>query len=187
MNKPKLFLDFDGTLVNTIEAICSIYNEDFVAYKKYKKVNWEDINTWNFEELNASTPEYINSYFNQPRFFNRLKYMPNAEYIIGELSKDYDITIVSSGYSPNLCLKGHWVKEHLPYCKFIGVNFKEYSDKAHVDMDNGVFIDDSINNLITSNAKIKLCFGKKYPWNESWTGTRLNTWDDILNYLKGEK
>ena len=184
-NIKKLYIDFDGTIVNTIKAIVDLYNEDFQYYKKFKPINWWEINTWDFTECNCATPEYINTYFNQQRFFNRIEYMDWAKKILDELSDDYDITIVSSGYSPNLVAKALWINNNLPYCKFIGVNLKEYKDKSHIDMSDGIFIDDSSHNLITSNAKINICFGDKYEWNKDWIGIRCANWHDIKSFLEG--
>ena len=184
MNKDKLYLDFDGTIVNTIKAIVSLYNEDFVAYKKYKYVNWTDINTWDFVELKASNPEYINHYFNQPRFFDRLEYMDNFEEVYKELIKHYYITIVSSGFSPNLRLKEMLIRSHLPDCSFIGVNLKKYKDKSHINMSDGIFIDDSVSNLRTSNAMLNICFGDEYSWNKDWDGIRCYNWYEVWKILK---
>lgn len=181
--KRNLFIDYDGVIVNSIKTIVTLYNEDFKYYKNFTKIEWSDINTWNFEECNCASKEYINTYFNQMRFFNTLEYMDWAKEILDKLNKKYNITIISSGYSPNLIIKNKWIKEHLSYCKFIGVNFKKYKDKSHINMYDGIFIDDSCNNLITSNAKIKICFGDIYPWNEKWEGIRCANWTDINNFL----
>ena len=182
--KTKLFLDFDCTIVNTIKSIVDLYNEDFKYYKKFKKINWIDVNTWDFTECNCATPEYINTYFNQQRFFDRVEHMDWAEKILDILKEDFEITIVSSGYSPNLIAKEKWVNEYLPYCNFIGVNLKEYKDKSHIDMSDGIFIDDSASNLETSNAAIKICFGDEYPWNNKWKGIRCNNWHEVENYIE---
>lgn len=184
-NKKKLYVDFDGVIVNTIASIVSLYNEDFKYYKKFVPIKWWEINTWDFQECNCATAEYINTYFNQQRFFDKLTYMDWAKEILDELKDDYDITIVSSGYSPNLKAKEIWIKNNLPYCNFIGVNYKDYKDKSHIDMSDGIFIDDSAKNLATSNALINICFGDKYSWNEEWLGFRCHNWHDIKNFLKG--
>ena len=186
-NKKKLFVDFDGTIVNTVAAICSLYNEDFKYYKDFIPVKWWEVNTWNFEECNCNTTEYINTYFNQQRFFDKLTYMDWAKETLDELKDDYEITIVSSGYSPNLKAKEIWINENLSYCKFIGVNLKEHEDKSHIFMGDGIFIDDSSKNLITSNALVNICFGDKYSWNEDWTGFRCNNWNDVKKFLKGDE
>lgn len=184
LEKNKIFLDYDGCIVNTIATITSLYNEDFQYYEKFVPINWVDINTWDFAECNCASADYINTYFNQPRFFKRLEYMDWAKEILGELKENYDITIVSSGYSPNLKAKEIWIKKNLSYCNFIGVNLKKYSDKSHIDMNGSIFIDDSSHNLETSNAELKICFGDKYSWNENWTGFRCSNWNDVYNLLK---
>lgn len=180
-----MFLDFDGTIVNTIATITFLYNEDFKYYKNFVPIKWWEVNTWDFAECNCASAEYINTYFNQQRFFDRLTYMDWAKEVLNELKNVYDITIVSSGYSPNLKAKAIWIKENLPYCEFIGVNLKEYKDKSHIDMSCSIFIDDSSHNLTTSNALVNICFGDVYPWNEEWTGFRCKNWNDVKNFLLG--
>ena len=51
-----LYVDFDGTLVATIDAIVDLYNEDFQYYKKFNYVNWWTVDTWRFEECNCAQP-----------------------------------------------------------------------------------------------------------------------------------
>lgn len=111
----------------------------------------------------------------------------HVEYALYKLSKQYDISIVSMGNYPNLILKEEWIKECLPFCKFIGCDFDNYKDKSHIDMSEGVFIDDSKQNLETSNANIKICFGDKYSWNEEYKGVRCYYWIDVLKFLKLEE
>lgn len=185
-NKEKLYIDFDGVVVNTIKAIVDLYNEDFKYYSKYKPVPWTEINTWGFKELEAATGEQIDHYFNQSRFFDRLVYIDNAKEVLDRLSNKYDITIVSHGYSPNLRLKEKFVTERFPYAKFIGVNLKEHKDKSCVNMSDGIFIDDSYENLKSSNAKKKICFGDKYPWNEIIDSNciRIFNWCELEKYIE---
>lgn len=181
----KLFLDFDCTLIDTIECIVDLYNEDFSAYKNFKPLNSYEVNTWDFEELTFADPGYINMYFNQPRFFERIKYMDHAKEIINiYLKNQYDISVVSMGYYPNLKLKERWLNNNMPFVNFIGIDIGEYRDKSHIDMSGGILIDDSYANLISSNASKKLCFGDLYPWNEKWDGVRLYNWVDVKNYLE---
>ena len=68
---------------------------------------------------------------------------------------------------------------------FCGVNLKEHQDKSCVDMSGGIFIDDKLSNLDTSNAKEKIVFGKEYPWNTGNTKyTRVMNWMDALKYIR---
>lgn len=184
--KKKLFLDFDGVIASTIEAIVSLYNEDFQYYKKFEPINWRDINTWDFTECKCTDAEFINKYFNQPRFFGRLKFMKNAKTIIYTLDELYDVYIVTMGFRPNLVGKRIWLQSHLSYIpedKLIGVNMKKYRDKSHIDMSGGILVDDSYSNLVTSNADRRICFGEVFEWNKEWKGERSYDWSDLSQRL----
>ena len=183
MKKPKLFIDYDNSITNSTKAIVDLYNEDFKYYKKYEYVHWTDIRTWDFLECNCAKPEYINTYFNQQRFFDIVEFIDNAEEVLNKLKDKYEIIIVSMGYSPNLRAKEYWIKEHIPYAKFIGTNFKKHEDKSHIDMSDGIFIDDNTKYLNT-NAKYQICFGDIYNWNENWEGKRCFNWYEIEKYLE---
>ena len=103
-----------------------MYNEDFKYYSDFKYILPEQIKTWDFEELDCASREYINTYFNQQRFFDRLNFMSQAYETLRKFALQGEVIIVSSGYNPNLRAKEKWCKEHLPFCQFIGVNLKEY-------------------------------------------------------------
>lgn len=178
-----IYVDFDNVLVNSEKCIVDLYNEDFRYYKNFKPVNWWEIDTWNFKECSCANTQYINTYFNQPRFFDRLEIMPWAERVIEELGQIYKIRIVTMGYSPNLKLKKEWLDAHFPYLKMIGVNMKKHKHKGHIDMSDGVLIDDRSDNLFSSNAKDKVCFGEISSWNNDWNGRRCSNWMDVRHLL----
>lgn len=177
MQKPKLYLDFDGVIGNSIEAITTLYNDDFQAYPGFHQIKPEDIHTWNFEECTCATKEVFDMYFNTPRFYRNLKFMNQADVFLWLLSYQFDFTIVSFGNPANLKLKRTWIDEKLKLfinnskmlnhaeTRFIGLDFAEYSDKSCLDMYNGIFVDDTYDYLVSSNAKYKIVFGKQYPWN----------------------
>lgn len=191
----RIFLDFDGVIVDTIGTIVDLYNEDFKYYSDYKYIFPEQVNTWEFAECNCASKEYIDSYFNQQRFFDKLKFMPNAYENIRSLALNHKVIIVSCGYSPNLRAKEIWIKNNLPFCKFKGVNLKCFPDKSHIYMDGDVFVDDSSHNLITSNASIKICYGQIYPWNMFYGSNsyqdekeiRCYDWDSLYDRILNEE
>ena len=104
--------------------------------------------------------------------------MKHADTILWLLSYQFDFVIVSHGNAPNLKLKNEWINKKIKLhindltminqadTRFIGVDFKDYSDKSHVDMSDGIFVDYTYRNLLTSNAKHKIVFGTVFPWNE---------------------
>lgn len=185
--KPILYLDYDGVIVNTIKQIVKMYNDDFCLYPDYTIVDWEDIKSWDFEECTCASKEYLNSYFNQPRFFTEVEWMPGCLPMIQFLSTLYTIKIVTMGNEANFKGKKYWFTQHnYRYHSFDDIIFipmDEYKDKSHIDMSGGIFVDDSANNLITSNADLKICYGKKYPWNEGWKGKRCEDWIELYNII----
>lgn len=88
-------------------------------------------------------------YFNTPRFFERLKFMDQADTFIWLLSYQFDFVIVSHGNYPNLQLKRKWIDRKLRFSineakminqgsvDFIGVDFADHNDKSHIDMSDG--------------------------------------------------
>lgn len=185
--REKLFIDIDGCLINTIKAICDLYNEDFKYYDGFQEVKEYEVNTYDFEECNCATKEQIDTYFNQPRFFEKVEFMPYAKEVIEELSDRYNIIFISLGDESNLLLKEVFLNKNLPGYKFIGIDINKYKDKSHVDMSGAKFIDDSNRNLSTSNALNKYCFGDLYPWNKECKEERLYNWTDVKMHLLTDK
>ena len=166
-----------GVITNSIDAIVSLYNDDFQAYPNFHYIKSKDIHTWNFEECKCANADIFNMYFNTPRFFDKLNFMDQADTFIWLLSYQFNFVIVSHGNYPNLQLKKKWIDRKLKLfindtkmlnqgtVDFIGVDFRDHNDKSHVDMSDGIFVEDTYDNLVTSNAKYKIIFGEQYPWN----------------------
>lgn len=180
----KIIIDLDGVVYDTISRIVEMYNYDHIMYKDFKVVMPSEIKTWEFTELTLEPPEVIDKYFCTPRFFTDLPLMKSATWIINKLSNDYQIIFCSSGAYPNLQLKREWVRNHFKYAEFIPVELPTYKDKSAVNMKNSIFIDDVSNNLTTSNADVKICFGEVYSWNEDWDGIRCKDWEEVYQYIK---
>ena len=192
MSRPKLFLDLDNTIVDTIAAVVSLYNEDYVNHDGFVAINPENVTSWEFTECNLATYEEIDRYFGDKRFFQRVKLYPSAGQVLRSLSHRYDITIVSHGYASNLRLKEEWIKDNLfkeifdSSCnaEFIGVDWETHNDKSHVDMSNSIFVDDSIRNLETSSAKYKILYGEYMDWNNTNIEfIRCKNWLDLNNQI----
>ena len=183
MNKRNLYLDFDNCIVNTIKRVVDMYNNEFKNHKDYKHINWTDIQTFDFKELSCANKKYINTYFNSYEFFEGLEFMENAEEIILELSNRFNIVIVSFGDKKNIEYKKEWISRYMPYAQFVPCSF-EHKDKSHIDMSDGIFIDDEYRNLNTSNSFLRICYGECYEWNKRWEGIRLTNWTEVRDFLK---
>ena len=185
IDKKRLIVDFDNVLVDSTQAIVDLYNEDFQYYNGFKAVRACDMHTYGFKELTLASEEYVNHLWNRPRFFSRLKPMPYAREILEVLTIWYGIEVATLGFSPSLKQKSYDINHKFPNIikKINLINFKEFKDKSHLDMTNAVFIDDQANNLVSSNAVRKICFGDVEEWNSNWSGERCYNWHDVLNAL----
>lgn len=188
--KKTLFIDLDCTFFDTIQTIKKLYDSDYKYYPNYKFIELSKVTSWDFHELNAAEKGQIDLYFNQPRFFENLELMSFADDVIDYYKVSYNIVFVSHGYEPNLKLKEENIKYNFPFAKFIGVNLKDHKDKSCVDMsgEGNIFIDDNVNNLNTSNAPIKICYGD-YEWNKDWVSNekdkyKADTWEDVDDILE---
>lgn len=160
-----------------------MHNEDYRYYPNYQYIHWTDISTWDFIECNCAKSKHIKRYFTQPRFFEKVEFTDNAKEVLNRLKDKYEIIIVSMGIQPNLFGKEIWIKDNLSFAKFIGINMEDYKDKSHINMSDGILIDDEQRYLDSSNAKVKICFGEEYEWNEYWKGKRCFNWTEVEKYL----
>lgn len=183
----KLFLDFDGVIADTVKAVCELYNQDYSLYPKYKKVYPDEIDTWGFKELELLSHDDLHKYFGQYRFFELLEPMPTCESsylrILGNL---YELKICTIGNYPNIAGKRYWLDLYTPEgAKYELVEVSCGSkDKSSVDMSGGIIVDDNIENLKTSNADLKICYGEEKGWNREWSGIRCKDWKELMDLLE---
>lgn len=189
MVKP-LIVDFDSTLVASQKAICQIYNEMFRNSEGFVRADWTKTSRWDMSDQCTLLPKYdltVIDLFEVPRFFNIVEFYDGAREALEELSKHTSITICSAGTAKNISHKVLWVNEYLPFANIVPVTIKNSNGigKQIVDMEGAIFIDDHATNLETSNAEIKICYGKTYEWNKDYQGLRMIDWSD--NVVKSIK
>lgn len=168
----KLFIDFDNTIANSSEVIVDMLNEHFG-----KNENFEKLRKYDFSDLFPECSYWdIEKFFNSDEMFERLKIFPNMIETVDTFKDFFDeISIVTIGTKRNLENKKRFLKENNLELTFYGIENNGRSDKSSVDMHNGVFIDDHIGCLHSSNAKIKILM--KNVENGEWNKVEPN--DDI--------
>lgn len=168
----KLFIDFDNTIANSSEVIVDMLNEHFD-----KNENFEKLRKYDFSDLFPECSYWdIERFFNSDEMFERLKIFPNMIETVDAFKDFFDeISIVTIGTKDNLENKKRFLKENNLELTFYGIENNGRSDKSSVDMHNGVFIDDHIGCLHSSNAKIKILM--KNVENGEWNKVEPN--DDI--------
>ena len=184
-NEPKtLFIDMDGVMINTIEAMCTYYNET-VGFSN-PVYSWQ-INTWGFEELEKFQKGYVYKLFKKQAFFDEVRFFGGCIAFLKGLNYcNWRIKVVTMGCPINLALKKEFLQKHLPFCEFIGVNTNHFKDKSHIDMsgENVFYLEDVEKNLLFSNCENKIIFGVKKPWNENWKGDWVQDYDELEMYFK---
>lgn len=183
----KFYIDLDCTLWDTIAAVNEMYDEDFWLYPTYEYVPDYNIRSWNFDELSLGNKEYFDRCFDSWRFFKNVKLYPYARTFC-EMARlcGHEVVIVSIGSLANIQGKIRWLREHFAnaYDDFIGIDIGKHNDKSHIDMSDGILIDDVANNLKSSNASDKICFGS-FSWGEPWGGKRCKDWREVISLARG--
>ncbi len=185
MNKERLFLDFDGTIVDSIKAFCDTYNFYYEKIDGFKPADWSKVKQYNFKDQCPLVTD-VQDIFSNIYFFDKLEFINcNTFEIIKELNKEFEIHIVTIGTINNIAQKSIWIKKNLPFikhCEFLFNNGCKM-DKSIVDMKDSIFIDDVLSNLESSNAKYKIIFGDEYEWNRDSEHIRCFNWSDVKALL----
>lgn len=189
-NKTNLFLDFDGTIANSIKAYCDVYNNKYKDYPEFIKSNPESAYEWDMQDI-CPLEEMPHLVFDQKEFFDNLEFIErNVDLQIQSLQEYYNVIICTIGTHTNIHYKSKWIEENLPFVKqaIYLVNDSEdgaIMDKSLPNMEGGIIVDDNIKNLHTSNASVKILFGKEYAFNidNKQEYIRLRTWYHLYEYL----
>ena len=171
----KIYLDVDGVIFHSCQAICDILNGIYGT-----NVKGSDILSWNFKEFDKEfIDEDIEELFGNQRFFEIVKWIKGAFEFI-RIYKD-KIIIVTKGTKDNIYYK-------LTVFESLGLDVPIISlpftcSKGSIDMIGGLHIDDCTNNLIESNATYKIQFleyndGKNNirEWTKDWNGIKMYKW-----------
>jgi 5'(3')-deoxyribonucleotidase len=178
----RIFMDFDGVIVNSRKAYCDTYSQLYANCENYTHPNWKCVEEWDLSKMCPLSKEDL---FGHDLFFYDLEFMNGAKLKIESLSSKFDIIICTIGTYDNVSKKSQWIKHKLPVIKktiFIN-NGSNHMDKSIIDMRNSIIVDDVSNNLHKSNAEVKICFGEVFKWNEDWEGTRCYTWGELHKEL----
>jgi hypothetical protein len=178
MEIDKIFLDIDGVIFHSCQAMIDILNERYDG-----NFDGSDVTSWNFQCCyRGMTSEEIESMFNNGLFFKVVKPIDGAlEFMDRYRDK---IILVTKANIENYALKRKWFDDR---------GFKDIPmialplnvSKGFINMDNineySLFIDDSTQNLIDCNADYKVqmreyCDDKEREWQKGWNGLVMYKW-----------
>lgn len=169
MSKPKLYIDYDNVIVGSNEVMPIVYEElTGIKPKSCKSLTWNMYDLFEKEDLHK---DIIHKIFEVERFFELAKPYKGCLKTIFNLSKYYDVYIVSVGSTENLRLKKKWLLENIPFIPENNLILLEQVGKANsIDKSccvDGVLIDDTLSALLSS----KNCLRVLFRWNNdklSW-------------------
>ena len=167
----KIFVDFDGVILDSIAVICSIMSKRDNAFYDPSKVL-----KWNMQDvIPSSTSESITELFESDLFWEVADdYLMDGIKEFIEKYKDR-IIVCSIGGIKNQVGKLTFIKKHfgdidcIPIVTDMNVHPKNI-DKTYVNMGEGdIYFEDSYSNLQSSNAEHKVLFNNYENWNAEWS------------------
>ena len=181
MEIDKIFLDIDGVIFHSCQAMIDILNERYGG-----NFDGSDVTSWNFQCCyRGMTSEEIESMFNNGLFFKVVKPIDGALEFMNRYRDK--IILVTKANIENYVLKRKWFDDR---------GFKDIPmialplnvSKGFIDMQSCVglygysmFIDDSTNNLQETNADYNIMFKeyndkKEREWQKGWNGLVMYQW-----------
>ena len=179
----KLIIDFDNTVVNTTKAMIRSLNP-FIKDVTQKVDENSPSYYWSFKDLFPKTHlRYIDILFNSELLFSNMELYPNVYNTLKDLhEKGVQIYICTIGSYKNIKLKLDWLHEKLPFVDVVPIAQNNIvMNKAIINMENSVFIDDNCSCLNSSNANVKILYrhdGYITEKNRVWNGYTSTSWED---------
>lgn len=180
-----LFLDVDNTICNSTKRFVDIYNKEY-----NQQADWTKCNKWDFSDI-CPLAKNAEDIFARYDFYNEEMELMDR-YIKGVILmlhlQEYDINFVTIGTKNNLKFKEKWLKKNFPYITKNRYHLLEKTNmgKEEIHMQDGILVDDSYINLLTSNAELKICMHKPVEWNKDIERSgfiRLNHSLELYNYI----
>ena len=177
-NITHLFIDIDGVIFASCDAIIQILNE-----RHGGNFDGSDVTSWNFQCCYPNmTSEEIEDTFNNPKFFDIVKPIDGAlEFMDRYRNK---IILVTKANIENYAHKRKWFYDR-NFADIPMIALPLNVSKGFINMDNideySLFIDDSTENLIDSNADFRVQFRefndqKEREWQKGWGGLVMYQW-----------
>lgn len=178
-----IYIDFDDTLTNSIQALLAISNRKYgTSYKV------EDVGDWDFKDIYPDVPlKEIVSIYDTDEFYNLLNIKRDALFVLRRFAKRNKIFIITKVNKRSMVQKFQWIKEHIQNfgidVELIGIPLNK--SKGIVDMSEGIMIDDNVKFLNETNAKYKILFknNRKFDKLQEWFGLSATSWQELERIL----
>lgn len=169
----KIFLDIDGCIFHSVEAMCKILNKKFNM-----NVQPQQITSWNFECCYPKmSNEEIEWLFANDKFFDYVRLIDGSKEFM--LKHKDNLILITKGNEKNIFQKRQWLDLNgLEEINMIGLPLDVSKDI--INMKDGLFIDDTTKNLnevTTSKYKVQFKeYDNETEWSSGWEGMVLRKW-----------
>jgi 5'(3')-deoxyribonucleotidase len=176
---PRIAVDMDEVMADALSEYLARYNADFGG-----SLTKQDLHGKRISDL--VPPEHwprLDTYFDDPKFFENLAVMEDSQEVLQELSSHYDVYIVTAAMEvpASLAPKFAWLQRHFP---FIAPDHYVFcGNKGIIAAD--YLIDDSLYQLERFQGKGILYTS---PRNIHVTGyPRVNNWREVRELFLKER
>lgn len=172
--KPRIAVDMDDVIADTIERFAEIYRKKHQVYLTPENLHGKEIR----EVLPAEIRQTVNQYVNEPGFFRHIPVMKDSQEVLKQLSGRYDIYIVSAAmeFKNSLIDKYEWLAEHFPFIPWTHIIFC-----GHKIVKVDVIIDDRIRNFVDFDGRSLLYSSPHNMLVEGYE--RVSTWQEVAGKL----
>lgn len=175
LEKQKIVLDFDDTLVKSSEQIIQMLNQRHNLNKTIK-----DLTDWGYSSIYPQiTNQEVTELYSSYQFFEEVDWNKGVHKFLTTFKNEYNFIICSKGSKKNLMLKKQFLEYwfplfHIKDWEFIGLETHDDSDynlnKSMVDFSDCLFcVDDNVNALLSINTPKKILIKNfaEYYWNKT--------------------
>jgi 5'(3')-deoxyribonucleotidase len=168
-----IYLDLDGTLLASNEAVCKILNRRYDLDH-----TGEEVTDWNYTNLYPTNAEEVEEIYDSAEFFRNVTFVKGARRYLTKYRKK--IIIVTKASFKNYCHKKIFLRD-AGFGDIPIIPLDLSMSKSLINMKGGLFIDDCAYNLKESNATYKLMFmeyndGKERSWQKGYKGGMITEW-----------
>lgn len=172
MSQARLLIDLDGTTVDMMKKWLDQYNKD---YNDNLTVN--DIKDWDTHKwVKKECGKKIYHYLSRPGFFRDLEPYPHAIDVLGRLSKDFDVVIVTASPRIGHSDKTLWVRNNLPFIPRRNIIFAHRKDLVRGDL----LFDDSPDNL---DAFPGITVALRHEYNKHVNSHLVGSWLEFEDFV----
>ena len=168
-----IFVDIDGTILASNDAVCKILNKRY-----HKHYTGRDVMDWNYTDLYPTNSDEVEELFDSKEFFKNVTFVKGTRKYLTKY-RDKIIIISKCNFKNYLHKRLYFNDKGFKDIPIIPVPLD--MSKNIINMKGGLFIDDCAINLKESNATYKLMFmeyndDKKRSWQKGFRGTKITEW-----------